>query len=215
MDEWILREILIDSYTTIFNLFIMEDTVKQMETPYENTDIEELETIESGSWKPRPKTKKSIATKFFSIVVVCIIVVGMLSYYIYSHTGFFSSFVQKNQSQQTEVVLDEEEPIVVGDYSDPSSINALKEEAYNLFGEQIQAYFFQDPEVETKINNFEEKLNEIVQETYEYYVVNENGGWEEAENSFIDFLQNLDYEGVRLKSSSVPYYLERLQALGD
>ncbi|MDD4028713.1 MAG: hypothetical protein PHI40_01795 [Caldisericia bacterium] len=189
--------------------------MKQVETPYETTDIEDLDISESGSWRPRPKTKKSTSTKFVSIVVVCIIVLGLLSYYVYSQTNFFSSIAPDNPSQQTEEegMVEESQPIVVGEYSDSAELTALKEEAFTLFGEQIQAYFYQDPEVETKINEFEEKLNEIVQKTYDYYVAENNGGWSNAENSFIDFLQNLDYEGVRLKQSSVPYYLERLQAL--
>jgi len=192
----------------------MEDAVKQDEKPYGNLEFDDAELSESGTWTPRPKSKtKSNIPKIISIVVVCIVVVGLISYYFLPGAPFFGSHSLNQEATPIDNSIGEESPIVVGEYDDPKEITALKEEAMTLFGEQIQAYFYQDPEVETKINDFESKMNEIVQATHEYYVIQGNGGWEKAEFSFIYFLQKLDYEGVRLKQSSVPYYLDRLKAL--
>lgn len=191
--------------------------MKQDEKLNESSELRNNDISESGSWRPRPNTKtKFNVSKIISVVVVCIIVLGLISYYFLPGAPFFGLHSSNQVATPTEGAIEKEEPpIVVGEYNDSNEIKILKQEALALFGEQIQAYFFQDPEVETKINDFENKMNEIVQAIYEYYVTNKNGGWEKAEFSFIDFLQKLDYEGVRLKQSSVPYYLDRLKALED
>jgi len=130
--------------------------------------------------------------------------------------GYFSSKGEvetvENSNQNTTITQE----IVVGDYEDTDEITSLKQEAGVLFGEQIQAYFLDDPNKDEKIEEFENKMNQIMVATRQHYVLENNGGWETADSSFVDFLRNLKYEdAIPLSKESIPFYLEKLHNIGE
>jgi flagellar basal body-associated protein FliL len=176
----------------------------------EDALVEDL-NIEDNSWKPRPKEKKS---KLAVWIVVIIILVALILGFVMM--GYFSSNGKvetvENSNQSTTITQE----IVVGDYEDTDEIKTLKQEASVLFGEQIQAYFLDDPNKDEKIEEFENKMNQVMVATHQYYLLENNGGWEIADSSFVDFLRNLKYEdAIPLSEESIPYYLEKLHNIGE
>ena len=165
-----------------------------------------------NSWKPRPTEKKSKSTLWILIsIVVLVVLVACFIWFGYNHNKDNQGKV--NDTNHDTAITQE---IIVGDYADTDEIISLKQDANILFGEQIQAYFLDDPNKDEKIEEFETKMNQIMEATHSYYVVEKNGGWEVADSSFVDFLKNLKYEdAIPLSEESIPYYLEKLHNIGE
>ena len=191
-------------YAVMLEEFMVDDVGKHNKMNEDQT-VKNFES--SGDWKPRPKTKKPAIGIW---ILVIIVIVAMLSIYLF--WNFTAADFSDNNSSQT---IQKTSQITVGPYKDSDELIALKEEADILFVEQIKAILFNDPDKDNKMNDFDSKLNQVIEVTWQYYVLDGNGGWKEADNSFTDFLQNMKYEDfVPLSEDAVLYYLERLHSLG-
>ena len=142
--------------------------------------------IDLNDWRPRPKEKKS---KLAVWIIVSLVLIALILGFVLMGRFSNKNISETNENSDQNTTITQE--IVVGDYADTVEIETLKQEADVLFGEQIQAYFLDEPNKDEKIEEFENKMNQIMLATHQYYVLEGNGGWETADSSFVDFLKNL------------------------